>query len=442
MLRGLGVTMALPLLEAMLPRMAFSSAAEIAKKTFPRRMAFIYIPNGTIPKQWNTTGEGTDFALSPILEPLAALKDDVLILDGLADKHGMSNGDGPGDHARAMSSFLTGTQPHKTVGQDIRTGQSVDQFAAGKIGNATRFPSLELGLEYGRQEGSCDTGYACVYSNNLSWRSETTPAPKEVNPRVLFDRLFGGAGDRTTSDVDAQREMYNQSILDFVMEDAQGLNKKLGAGDKHRMDEYMTSVRDVERRLSQPTVPIPAGIAAGMTRPTRIPELFSDHFKLMADLLVIAFQADLTRISTMILGVEGSRRSYPEIGITDEHHAISHHKNDPTRVAQQAAINRFHIEQYAYLLTKLKSIREGDGTLLDNCMILYGGGCKDGNQHTHIDLPIVLAGSGGGTLTTGRRLEYPKMTPITNLYLSMLDSMGIPTDTFGDSTGMLEGLSC
>jgi hypothetical protein len=447
MLRGVGVTMSLPFLEAMLPSKLFGAAAPttgpsaLAADGFPKRLAFVYMPNGTIPTKWNVTGTGADYVLSPTLQPLASLRDDLLVLDGLACNHAMSNGDGPGDHARAMSAFLTAVQPHKTGGTDIRAGISLDQYAATKIGNTTRFASLELALEYGRQEGECDSGYACTYSNNLSWRTQTTPAPHEVNPRVLFDRLFGGAGERQMSDTDAQREMYDQSILDFVMDDAQTLNNKLGANDKRRMDEYMTSVRDVERRLSQPTVPIPANIAGGMQRPTRIPESFVDHFKLMADLLVIAFQADLTRISSLVLGVEGSRRSYPEIGIMDEHHAISHHKNIPSRMAQQASIGHFHIQQFAYFLNRLKSIKEGNGTLLDHSMVLYGGGCKEGNIHSHFDLPVLLAGKGGGTLTPGRQLHFETMTPIANLYVSMLNRVGIPAKSFGDSTGPLEGLS-
>jgi Protein of unknown function (DUF1552) len=440
-LKGLGVSIGLPLLEAMLPLPLSASQAAASARTFPRRLAFLYIPNGVIVPQWRVTGQGKDFTFGRTLSPLAPFKDDILVLSGLTCDKARPNGDGPGDHGRAMGAFLTATQPRKTAGLDTRTGISLDQFAAQNVGNATRFPSLELGCEYGRQEGNCDSGYACTYTNNLSWRTPTTPAPKEVNPRLVFDRLFAGQAARETSEAIAQRELFNQSILDFVREDTNQLRNRLGATDLRRMDEYLSSIREVERRLTQPPAELPREVTEAMPRPARIPELFRDHFRLMADLLALAFQGDLTRISTLVFGVEGSRRSFPEIGITDEHHGISHHQNNPTRVEQHARINQFHVEQLAYFLGKLRSIREGDGTLLDNCMICYGGGNADGNAHTHHDLPIVLAGKSGGTIETGRHVVYPRDTPIANLYLCMLDRMGVEAERFGDSTGRLAGLT-
>ncbi|QEL14971.1 DUF1552 domain-containing protein [Limnoglobus roseus] len=437
-LKGFGVSVGLPFLEAMLPRAA--AAAPAAGKP-PTRMAFLYIPNGVIPAKWKPEAEGADYQLSPTLEPLEPFKKDVLVLGGLTCDKARSNGDGPGDHARAMAAFLTGAQAKKTGGADFQAGVSVDQLAAQKVGAATRFPSLELGCEYGRQVGICDSGYSCVYSNNLSWRSAATPAPKEVHPRLVFDRLFAGGGARESSDAAAQREVYNQSILDFVSEEAGALKKQLGAADLRRMDEYLTSVRDVEKRLTQPPAELPDAVKKLMARPTGIPLGFREHFRLMADLLALAFQADLTRISTVVFGVEGSRRSFPEIDVTDEHHGISHHQNNPKMVDQHFRINKFHVGELAYFLGKLKGIKEGDGTLLDNCMVMYGGGNADGNRHTHHDLPLVLAGKGGGTIKPGRHVVYPKDTPVANLYLAMLDRMGVKADKFGDSTGVLESLS-
>ena len=441
-LRGLGVTIALPMLEAMQPPTLLRRAAAAGPaRAFPRRMAFLYIPNGVVPRHWKPDAAGADFTLPRILKPLEPFRDDMLVLSGLTVDKARPNGDGPGDHARAMAAFLTGAQPRKTGGTEIRAGVSVDQFAARAVGEATRFPSLELACEYGRQEGICDSGYSCIYSNNLSWRSPTAPAPKEVNPRLVFDRLFANGSARETSDASAQRELFNQSILDFVREDAEQLNRRLGSADRRRMDEYLASVREVERRTEQPPAEIPPEIAEAMPRPTRIPETFRDHFRLMADLLALAFQGDLTRVSTLVFGVEGSRRSFREIGIADEHHGLTHHKNDPGMVEKVVRISEFHAGELAYFLGKLKSIPEGEGTLLDNCMLVYGGGNMDGNRHTHEDLPILLLGKGGGAVSSGRHVQYPANTPLTNLFLSLLDRMGVPADRFGDSTGRLEGLT-
>jgi hypothetical protein len=350
------------------------------------------------------------------------------------------NGDGPGDHARAMAAFLTGCQARKTNGANICAGISVDQLAASRHGSVTRFPSLEIGCEGGRQSGNCDSGYSCAYSSNLSWRAEATAMPKEINPRLLFDRLFAGATRGETRQNQARRERYNQSILDFVNDDASQLRNRLGVNDRRRMDEYLTALRDVERRIVQPArVELPDGNS--VARAQGIPANYQEHIRLMTDLLVLAFQTDLTRVATFVYANEGSNRDYRVIGVADGHHDLSHHRRNPEKLEKLRQINRFHITQFAYLLEKLHAIREGEGTLLDNSMILYGSGNGDGNRHNHDNLPVLLAGKGGGTLSTGRHVVYPRDTPITNLYLSMLDRMGVQVDSFGDSTGRLPDLA-
>ena len=437
-LKGLGATIALPFLEAMSPRSLFAGQVTAAAKIGPRRMAVFYIPNGANMAHWTPTTEGRGFELPRIMQPLAPFQKDLLVLSGLADAKAMGNGDGPGDHARAMSSFLTASQPFKTAGENIRVGVSLDQFAAQRIGRDNALPSLELGLEYGRQAGSCDSGYACTYSNTLSWSSATTPAPKIVNPQVAFDRLFGG---KTEMEDGGQKAMFRQSILDFVKEDASRLNRGLGHADRGRMDEYLTSIRELEQRLQKPAPEIPAEMTGGLHRPSGIPANFREHYRLMADLLALAFQADVTRVSTLIFGVEGSRRVFPEIGVMEEHHGISHHKGDAEKIEKITQINEFHAGEFAYFLGKLKSIREGDATLLDNSMILYGGGCADGNRHSHYDLPVMIAGKGGGHFATGQHVAFERNTPISNLYLNMLDGLKVDAESFGDSTGRLSGIT-
>jgi hypothetical protein len=431
-LKGMGVSLALPFLEAMSP--ALSLATE-NRRTAPRRMAFVYVPNGVNMHTWTPSTLGTSFTFPRTLEPLAPHQNDLLVLSGLTVDKARPNGDGPGDHARAMSAFLTGCQPRKTAGADIHVGVSVDQVAAQRVGSATRFPSLEIGCEGGRQAGNCDSGYSCAYSSNLSWRGEATPNPKEINPRLVFDRLFG---NHASGDSDqAMRDHFNQSILDFVREDANRLRSRLGAGDLRRMDEYLTSVREIERRIQQ-TQPAPdPATTGGMRRPTGIPADYGQHIRLMTDLLVLAFQADLTRVATFVYANEGSNRSYRHINVSDGHHDLSHHGNDRAKLEKLHQINRFHIEQFAYLLGRLKSVREGQGTLLDSCLVLYGSGNGDGNRHNHDELPILLAGRAGGTLTSGRHVRYPRNTPLCNLFLEMLDRMGCTSERFGDSTGRL-----
>jgi Protein of unknown function (DUF1552) len=431
-LHGLGAALALPWLEAMgsLPLLGASDG-----RKFPNRMAFLYVPNGKNMADWTPKTEGANFDLPPILEPLKPVQKDLLVLTGLTADKARDHGDGGGDHARALSAFLTGCQPRKTDGTDIRAGISVDQVAAGRVGDQTRLASLEIGAERGGMSGNCDSGYSCVYSSTMSWRSATNPLPKEVDPRLIFDRLFGSARDAHQ----ARRNQQRKSILDFVQEDAGSLQKQLSANDQRKLDEYFSAVRDIELRIARaekmpplrtPTYPQPKGV----------PDSYEEHLKLLCDLVVLAFQTDVTRVITFVLANEGSNKPYPFIGVSEGHHDLSHHGNDNAKKRKIRDINRFHISQLAYLLTRLKAIPEGDGTLLDHCMIAYGSGNSDGNAHNHDDLPILLAGSASGTLQSGRHLRYPKETPLNNLWLSMLDRVGAAVPNLGDGTGRLPGL--
>jgi hypothetical protein len=434
-LRGLGTTIALPLLDAMVP--AFAAVNRLTSKA-PCRMAFIYVPNGIDMKHWTPQAEGAGFDLPRLLEPLAAFRDDILVLSGLTLNSGRALGDGPGDHARAAASFLTGVHPRKTAGADIAAGISVDQIAARRIGSSTRFPSLELGCEDGRQAGNCDSGYSCAYSNNLSWRTPSTPMPPEVNPRLVFERLFGDSSEDPATRL--KRERYNKSILDFVSEDTKQLRGALGATDRRKLDEYLYAVREIEKRIEsaeRDNKEVPPSIE----RPAGVPVEYHEHARLMFDLMTVAFQADLTRVATFMMAREGSTRTYREIGVSDAHHPLTHHRGNEEMIEKVSRINRYHMEQFAYFVGRLKSIPEGDGTLLDHVMVVYGSGLSDGNRHNHNDLPVLVAGHGGGTLRTGRHIRYPDETPMTNLYMAMLDRMGVHTESLADSTGELEHLS-
>jgi hypothetical protein len=437
-LRGLGVSVALPFLEAMQPRPLL--AAPGAVKSPPLRMAFLYVPNGVHMPGWTPRSPAAGFDLPPILEPLTPVKDELVVLSGLSLDPARAHGDGGGDHARAMASFLTGRHPRKTDGADLKAGVSVDQAAAQKIGHATRFPSLEIGCEGGKNAGECDHGYSCAYQSNLSWRSETTPVAKQINPRLVFDRLFGApAGSQGGEDL-ARSDRHNKSILDFVAADARELTGALGAADRRKIDEYLTGVRELEQRINRSRPDLDVGVAR-YPRPLGIPADYQEHLRLMGDLLVLALQSDVTRVVTFVFANDGSNRSYRTVGVADGHHDLSHHGGDPAKQQKIEQINRFHTAQLAYILKKLKSISEGDGTLLDHCMILYGSGISDGNAHAHDDLPILLAGKANGSIKTGRHLRLPKETPLTNLYVSMLDRMGVKVDGFGDSTGRLDALA-
>ncbi len=399
----------------------------------PNRMAFLYAPNGKDMPNWTPSAVGPLGELPPILSALAPVKNDLLVISGLAADKARAHGDGGGDHARAMASFLTGTQPLKTGGTDIRAGTSVDQIAAARIGDQTRLSSLEIGCEGGSMAGNCDSGYACVYSSTLSWKSPTQPLPKEINPKLIFDRMFGSQGVAER----AHRHAARKSVLDFIREDSKSLAATVGYGDKQKLDEYFTAIREVEARMERayrmPVTPAPDGAKA----PEGIPASQAEHLRVMCDLLVLAFQADVTRVCTFTLANEGSNRSYPEIGVNEGHHELSHHGHDPEKIRKVREINRFHVAQLAHLLTRLKSIREGDGTLLDQCMIAYGSGNSDGDRHNHDDLPILLAGGGGGTIRTGRHVRLGAETPVANLWTSMLERMDVRVPFVGDSTGAL-----
>ena len=426
-LRGAGAAMALPLLESMLPRSAWAAP----EKFIGNRMAFVYIPNGAIMQHWTPQQVGANFSLPKTLQPLQSFQKDMLVLSGLAHDKARANGDGAGDHARDSAAFLTGAQPRKSD-SDIYVGQSVDQYAAERIGTQTRFPSLELGIESGRQAGRCDSGYGCAYQSNISWRTPTTPMAKEINPRAVFERLFGkGDGQRAQ----AKRMHYRKSILDFVAEDAKALTDKVGGSDRRKLDEYFTSVREIEERLDRATADQPQVSPLMPTVPESIPDDWADHVRLMYDLMVAAFQTDSTRIITFMLANSSSNRSYKEIGVPDAHHELSHHRNDQQKMNRLQKVDQYMIDQFAYFLQKLKNTKEGDGTLLDHSMILYGCSISDANRHAHHDLPVLLAGGGNGTLKPGRHIRYEKETPMTNLFLSMLDKMQVEAGSFGDSTG-------
>ncbi len=440
-LRGLGASVALPLLDAMSP----AWAARRAGQKPPVRAAFIYVPNGIIMERWTPAAAGSGYELPPILKPLAGLRQDFLLLTGLAQVNGRALGDGAGDHARAAASFLTGVHPRKTDGADIQGGISVDQVAAQALRAETRFASLELGCEHGRMVGNCDSGYSCAYTNSLAWRTPSNPLPPEVNPRLVFERLFG-SGDRVEDPASrARRLKLQRSILDVVLEDARRLSGTLGATDRRKLDEYLFAVRDVEKRIEAAEKASREGHRAAfvpqMDRPEGIPAEFEDHVALMFDLTLLAFQADLTRVVTLMIGREGSNRPYRQIGIPDAHHGLSHHQNAADKIEKLTRINTHHVSLLAGFLSKLKESREGEGSLLDQSMILYGSGLSDGNRHLHHDLPVLLAGKGGGLLKPGRHVQYSQETPMNNLFLAMLEGLGVSTERLGDSNGRLNYLT-
>jgi len=432
-LRGVGTTVALPFLDAMTPAFAAPSVPIT-------RVAFLYTANGVIMKDWTPKEEGTGFTFGKTLQPVAPFRDHLLILSGLAHRNGEALGDGPGDHARAGASWLTGVHPKKTQGADIRNGVSVDQILAQDIGQPTRFPSLELGLQDVRMVGGCDSGYSCAYSNTLSWSSPTTPLPYESNPRLVFERLFGD-GQTTDPVARAVQSRQNRSLLDFVIDDARRLRPGLGSGDRRKLSDYLDAVREVERRIQNAeredsVVDLPV-----LDRPDGVPPTFEEHVQLMCDLIAIAFQADLTRVVTLMYSREGGNRTYRSIGVPDAHHGLSHHQNDPDRMMRLQLIDQHHVAMLAYFLGRLREAQEEDGTLLDHSMIVYGSSLSDSNKHTHNDLPTLVAGGGSGKLRGGRHLRYPDGTPMTNLFVTMLDRLGVHREQIGDSTGQIQLLS-
>jgi hypothetical protein len=423
-LRGLGAAISLPLLDAMVP--AFASTTPTAA---PLRLAYIYVPNGILMDQWTPATEGPAFEFPRILAPLAPHRDNVLVLSGLTQNTGRALGDAAGDHARASATYLTGVHPRKTDGSGICAGISVDQIAASHIGAATKLPSLELACEDGRLVGNCDSGYSCAYNNTLSWRTPSTPLPPEVNPRSVFERLFGSIDENPAGR--RKRQQEETSILDYVLDDTRRLTSQLGSSDHRKIDEYLTSVREIERRI-QLAEKDDGQIPPSFEKPTGVPADFAGYAKLMFDLMLVAFQTGATRVSTFMVGREGSQRAYREIGISDAHHPITHHSGNPDLIEKVVRINIYHMEQFAYFLGKLKSTPDGDGTLLDHSLVVYGSGLSDGNRHEHNNLPILLAGKAGG-----QHIAYPAETPMNNLHLALLDRMGVHIDFLGDSNGEL-----
>jgi hypothetical protein len=430
LLKGLGASVALPFLDSMAPALAQAPKP-------PLRMAFVYVPNGMDVRNYNLDYEGPLAELSPILKPLEPMKDHITVLGSLTHNTGRALLDGAGDHGRCCGSYLTGVQVKKTV-TDIKASVSCDQLVANHIGKQTRFPSLELGLEDARQAGDCDSGYSCAYTNNLAWRSETQPLPPILDPRQLFERLFGD-GAAMSPEARARQGKYRRSILDFVTEDTKTLQTSLGPTDKRKLDEYLTSIREVEGQIEKAENDN-SQIDPHMEKPYGVPADFAEHFKLMSDMLTIAFQADLTRVSTFLVTREGTSRAYRELGIADGHHPLTHHRNIVELMDKVTLINTYHMTQFNAWMERLKGLKEGDGSLLDNSMIVYGAGLADGNNHIHENLPTVIAGSARGFIKTGRHVVYRKETPMCNLHLTMMDRMGLPMEHFGDATGKLEGL--
>lgn len=442
-LRGLGACVALPIFESVAPAAAVAGtpAPKLAATATgaPLRTAFLYFPNGAIPAAWWPASEGAQFEFSRTLQPLAQARERFQILGGLDHLNAMPGPDGAGDHARANGTFLTGVRLKKSA-TEIHAGISIDQVIARNVGHLTRFPSLELTCDAGRNSGACDSGYSCAYQYNLSWSSPTTPMTPEANPRQVFERLFGAGSPGQRAEHLRLRYQEQRSILDFVLEDARQMQRRLDARDRDKLDQYLTGVRAVETRIQNaeklgaakdPKVEAPAGIPPG----------YGEHIQIMFDLLVLAFQTDSTRVATLLLAHDGSNRSFAEIGIPDGHHDLSHHFDDPEKIRKVSEIDLWYVKQLAQFLDKLEATKDTDGkSLLHNSMIVYGGGNADGNRHTHVNLPILLAGAGGGTLTPGRYLRHGSK-PATNLFLSLADRMGVTAlERFGDSSGRLATL--
>src|SRR5712691_4435967 len=432
-LRGVGVTLALPLLDAMVQ--AFSVVTGTG--TGPvRRLGFVYTPNGATMASWTPSSEGPLLNdLSPTLSPLAAFRDQVLVPTGLSQRQAESQGDGNGEHSRGQTVWLSGVHPKRTEGSDVEAGTTVDQIAAQVLGKDTPLLSIEMALEQNYLVGNCDNGYSCVYWNTISWRTPTTPLPMEVNPRLVFERLFGDGG---TPQQRLEQIREDKSILASVKDAITSLQGRLGAGDRTRVAEYLDSMREIERRIQVAEKQNGESPIALPDRPVGAPESYDEHAKLMFDLAVLAFQADITRVFTLLLGREQTNRPYPFIGVPEAHHSISHHQNDPVKLAKAAKINAYHIDLLARFAGRLRDIEDGDGTLLDHSMILQGGGLSNSDQHSHIYLPLVLVGGGAGQLKGGRHLRFPKDTPMNNLHMSLLEKAGVALEKFGDSTGTMD----
>jgi hypothetical protein len=435
-LRGASAAIGLPLLDAMVPALAQAPPQ-------PKRISFIYLPNGVAMNfsginYWTPKGVGTAMQLSPILTPLARHRDRLTVVSGLAHSQAEAKDDGAnGDHTRATSSWLTGVYPKRTEGADIQNGISADQIAADHLGKETVLPSLELGIDLNFLSGQCENSYSCVYLNTLAWRSPTSPLPTENNPRLVFERLFGDGG---TAEQRVARARENRSILDFVTTDLARLSGTLGPSDRGQLDDYLDSLREVERRIQAvENLGADTGVAT-LERPRGIPQRFDDHVKLMYELQWLAFQADMTRVVTFMLGRELNFRTYPEIGIEEGHHGLSHHQDRPQQIEKLARLNTYQADLFAWYLDKLKSTPDGDGTLLDGSLFLYGASLSNPNQHAHYDLPLTVVGGNRAQHEGGRHIVFDakSWTPMTNLLLSLLDQVGVHAETLGDSTGRLD----
>jgi hypothetical protein len=426
-----GATIALPLLDAMVPALTAQTKTVAAPKL---RLGFVYVPHGAVMDKWTPIGDGAGFRFNQILTPMEPFRDQLVIVTGLANKAAESQGDGGGDHARSAPSFLSGIHPKRTEGEDIRAGITVDQIAAQRISQDTPLPSLELGTEDTGLVGVCDVGYSCAYMNSIAWRTPSAPLPMEINPRVIFERLFG---DGSNAAERLQRKQEDRSILDSVTQEAGYLSQGLDTRDRNIVSEYLDNVREIERRIQRAEKQADSQVAVPET-PIGVPESFDEHAKLMFDLQVLAYQADITRVSTFMLARDLSQRTFPQIGVPEPHHSVSHHGNNPVQIAKLAKINNYHATLMAYFFDKLRSTRDGNGNLLDHSMIVYGSSMSNPNEHNHFPLPLLVAGGGNGKLNGGRHLKFPERTPMSNFLLAVLDKAGIHMDKLGDSTGMLE----
>jgi len=434
-LRGVGVAVALPLLDAMVPAL---TAFQKTPARPVRRLGVVYHPNGVVYENWLPKGTGAGFEFSRVLAPLERLRDRVVVVTGLADRQAEALGDGGGDHSRASGSYLTGVHVKKSDSM-VQNSVSMDQLAAKAFERDTQLSSLQLTVDMNNLVGSCDTGYSCAYSNTLSWLTPTLPLMSENDPRVVFERLFG-ASDSTDPRVRMARLRQDRSILDSVTARVKQLQQKLGPADNTKVSDYLESLRDVERRIQK------AGEQSGrdlpdVDRPVGIPDSFDEHVHLLYDLQVLAYQCDLTRVITFMYGREQSARTYPQLGISDPHHQLTHHQNDPEKLEKCTKIQIHHISLFTSYLEKLRAIPDGDGSLLDHMVILFGAGLSNSDRHTHSPLPTVVVGGGAGTIKGGRHLIYPEGTPLTNLHATLLDKVGVPVEKFGDSTGQFKELS-
>jgi hypothetical protein len=428
-LRGMGATVALPLLDAMVPSM--TALAQTPAEPV-RRLGFVYMPMGCDIARWTPPGEGRLVELSPTLQSLGPVVDQLTVITNLELKNAY-----PGTHATSNAAFLSAATAKWTESTDYYLGTTVDQIAAKQIGNQTLLPSLELSMDLLHTVGQCDNGYACVYQNNLSWSSPTTPLPAEAHPRIVFERLFGEGGNAAERRAALRRKA---SLLDWIREDTTRLQRKLGPEDRTRVGQYLETVREVERRIQKAEAETADHQLPDLDRPVGVPAAYADHARLMFDLQVLALQGDVTRVITFQLARETSNRTYPEIGVSDPHHPLTHHGNDPDKVARMAKINAFHVSLFAYYLEKLKSTPEGDGSLLDHALILYGSGMGDPNVHNHVNLPVLVAGGGARRLKGARHIKYAEPTPLANLHLTLLERVGVRLDAFADSKGKVDEL--